>query len=72
MHIEGISRYENLEGGFWIIEGDNGRKFFPINMPEQLKTPGARVSITATILKDAFTIGMMGDPIRITGFSTIG
>ena len=71
MNIKGRSRYINLEGGFWGIESDNGKKYTPINMPEQLKTDGAKVEVEAVVLKDAMSMTMWGEVIRITSFSTL-
>ncbi len=71
LHIIGTARYIGLEGGFWGIEGDNGRKYTPINMPEQLKTNGAKVQIHAHLLEGAVSMSMWGDTIRIVSFETL-
>ena len=72
LNITGKSRFISLEGGFWAIEGDNGKKYTPINMPEQLKTNGATVRVQAQLLKGAASISMWGDAIRIISFETLG
>ena len=72
MHITGKSRFIGLEGGFWAIEGDDGKKYTPINMPEQLKTEGARVRIRGQILEGAASLSMYGEAIRIISFETLG
>jgi hypothetical protein len=72
IQISGRAVYHNFEGGFWGIETDSGEKYTPINMPEQLKMDGAQVIITAVVLKDAFTLTMWGEAIRIVGFETLG
>lgn len=68
--IKGRVVYKDLNGGFWGIEGEDGRQYFPINMPEQLKIPEARVEITA-IESDMESIFMWGDPIKIVAFHTL-
>jgi len=70
--ITGKSRYIGLEGGFWAIEADDGNKYTPINMPEQLKCEGARVSIRGQIIKGAVSLSMWGEAIRIISFETLG
>jgi hypothetical protein len=72
IQISGKAIYHNFEGGFWGIESDSGKKYTPINMPEQLKLDGARVKVTAVVLQDAYTLTMWGDAIRIVGFETLG
>lgn len=71
LNITGKSRYISLEGGFWAIESEDGRKFTPINMPEQLKTNGATVRVQAQLLKGAASVSMWGDAIRIISFETL-
>ena len=72
VNIKGKARYIGLEGGFWGIEGDDGSKYTPINMPEQLKSEGANVRVRAHILHGAVSLSMWGDAIRIVSFETIG
>ena len=69
--ITGRAIYNGTEGGFWGIES-NGKKYEPINMPEQLKTHGARVKIKAQTLEGASSMNMWGTIIRITSFETLG
>ena len=71
IQIVGKSRYIGLEGGFWAIESDDGQKYTPINMPEQLKTDGATVKVHAQILHGAVSISMYGEAIRIISFETL-
>ena len=69
--IIGTARYFDFEGGFWGIESQDGAKYTPVNMPEQLKLDGAKVKIHAEILQDAFSLSMWGESIRIIGFETL-
>ena len=71
MKITGIVRYIDLEGGFWGIEGKDGKKYLPVNMPEQLKTDGAEIEISAGQIKDMMSIAMWGEAIKIKSFHTL-
>ena len=62
--------FENLEMGFWGIVDDEGRKWLPVNMPEQLKVPGARVRIRARP-SDMESLQMWGTAIEIVSFHTV-
>lgn len=64
LKIKGKVVYENLEGGFWGIEGDNGQQYRPVNMPQAIKEKGKKVSLTATEV-DEMGIFMWGTPIKI-------
>jgi hypothetical protein len=70
MKIKGKVVYLSFEGGAYGIEDSNGRKFLPVNMPEQLKKDGAQVvcNISPT---DAETMMMWGEPVIINSFETL-
>ncbi len=71
VNIEGNIHYHDIEGGFWGILSDDGNKYMPVNMPNQLKTVGARIRVRARILQDFVSSHMWGDPIEIISFETI-
>ncbi|HZV43714.1 MAG TPA: hypothetical protein VFF90_04525 [Saprospiraceae bacterium] len=59
-----------FEGGAYGIEDDHGKKYLPINMPNQLKKDGARV--TCSVRKeDVESMIMWGEPVYITSFETL-
>lgn len=70
--IEGIVKYIDLEGGFWGIVDKEGRNWFPLNFPEQLKTEGAEVTLTLREMPDQASAAMWGTPVRILSFHTLG
>ncbi len=67
--IKGKVVHQDLEGGFWGIVGQDGRQWLPVNMPEQLKEEGKKVSLT---VKETETVGfqMWGTPIQVLSFHT--
>jgi hypothetical protein len=54
----------------WGIEGDDGRQWLPIDMPNQLKVRGERVVVTARD-SDFDSVFMWGTPIDIVTFHTL-
>ena len=54
----------------WAIEGDDGRQWLPINMPNQLKIKGEHVFVTAKE-SDFESVFMWGNPIEIISFHTL-
>ena len=44
MKITGTIVHQDLEGGFWGIEGDDGQKYKPVDaLPDAVQTDGLRV-----------------------------
>ncbi len=70
--IRGKSVYVSLEMGFWGIQTPSGKKYLPINMPEQLKENGAMVACRAVEIEDVVSSQMWGTPVKIISFETIG
>lgn len=62
--ISGKIVYQNLEGGFWGIEGDDGQQYRPVNLPKELQEKGKRVKLTATEV-DEMSIFMWGIAVKI-------
>ena len=61
----GTVRYIPLEGGFYGIIADGGKKYLPLNLPEKYRHDGLRVCFRANLRKDVATISMWGEPIEI-------
>jgi len=62
----GTIRFVDLEGGFYGINGDDGRDYYPLLMDEQYKKDGLRVAFEYEPVKDTATIQMWGNPVNLT------
>lgn len=69
--ISGKVFHKNIGIGAWGIKDNAGKEYRPIFMPEQLKSDGASVSVTAQKVEEAFSIHMWGEAIEILGFHTL-
>ncbi|HMN89197.1 MAG TPA: hypothetical protein PKD70_02660 [Saprospiraceae bacterium] len=69
-YITGKVVFQEIGSGFWGIVDDAGREWLPLNMPEQLKHVGQRVSVVAKAA-DVATVFMWGTPVQIIAFQTI-
>ena len=67
--IVGNVTYKNIEGGFYAIDGDNGSKYDPINLPESFRKDGLRVKVTARRKKDAMSLHMYGAIIEVVNIT---
>ncbi|MCP4256763.1 MAG: hypothetical protein GY774_04450 [Planctomycetes bacterium] len=67
--IVGNVTYKNIEGGFYAIDGDNGSKYDPINLPEPFRKDGLRVKVTARRKMDAMSLHMYGAIIEVVNIA---
>ncbi len=70
MKIKGKVVFLSFEGGGYGIIDDAGRKFLPVNMPNQLKKDGAHV-ICSVRPADIASVMMWGEPVYIYAFETL-
>jgi len=67
--IVGTVVHKAIEGGFYAIDGDDGRKYDPINLPESFRKDGLRVIVTARRRTDAMSLHMYGAIIEIVNIA---
>ncbi len=60
----GTIHYEDLEGGFYGINADNGEKYLPLYLDDTFKTDGLRINFSA-YPASVSTIAMWGTPVRL-------
>jgi hypothetical protein len=62
---EGTIKFINLEGGFFGIISDGGKKYYPINLNESYHIDGLRVKFEGKIRDDIATTYMWGYVLEI-------
>ena len=67
----GTIRYQDLEGGFWGIIGDDGTKYDPMELGPQFQKEGLRISFQATPETDMMSTHMWGTIINLTQIEII-
>lgn len=70
MRITGKVVYLSFEGGAYGIIDQSGKKYLPINMPNQLKKDGAEVKCSVRPA-DVASMVMWGEPVYIYSFETL-
>lgn len=65
LHFDGSIAYKEFEGGFWAVDADDGRKFFPLNLPETFRQDGLKVRVEANEKSDVMDVHMYGTVIEI-------
>jgi inhibitor of cysteine peptidase len=61
----GTIQFNDFEGGFYGIVGDDGESYDPINLPKEFKEDGIRVNYTLKILEDQAGIHQWGTIVEI-------
>lgn len=69
MTIIGKVVYKNLEGGFFAIEAEDGRKYNPMGLPQDFQKDGLRVKVKARPRPDAMSTQMYGVIIEIVNIT---
>lgn len=67
--ISGTVTFQRLGTGFWGIIDDQGNEWRPVNLPEQLKMEGKKVTLTVKETDD-LSVFMWGTAVEVTGFNT--
>jgi hypothetical protein len=65
IHFVGEVKWIPLEGGFYGIVAEDGRKFLPLNLPERFCKDGLKLRVRGMIRKDIVTFRMWGKPFEI-------
>lgn len=67
----GTIRFQEIEGGFWGIVADDGRKFDPMGLDAKFQKEGLRVRFEATPDSDRMSTHMWGTIVNITHIEKI-
>jgi inhibitor of cysteine peptidase len=61
----GTIQFNDFEGGFYGIVGDDGENYDPINLPLEFEEDGIRIKYTLKILEDQVSIHQWGTMVEI-------
>jgi len=62
---KGVIKYIPLEGGFYGIVTEQGKRYMPLNLSAEFKKDGLKVKFKARIKKDVSSSQMWGEPVEI-------
>jgi len=63
--LPGTVRYISVEGGFYGIVGDDGKRYDPVNLSASFRENNLRVRFRGKILKDRVSFHMWGELFEI-------
>jgi hypothetical protein len=64
--------YVRLEGGFYGIIGNDGKRYYPLNLPEEYRVDGLTVRFEGVLRSDVATFHMWGTPIELRNIEVLG
>ena len=66
LHLTGQVEFENTNGGFFAIIGDDGVKYQPTNLPHKMRTNGLPIKFDATVNDNIVSIFMWGTIVDVS------
>jgi hypothetical protein len=63
--FRGTVKYLQLEGGFFAIYADDGKKYTPTNLPKAYRIAGLVVEVEGQILTDMMSFQQHGDMLKV-------
>ena len=63
--VSGVVRHIDLEGGFYGIVTEDGRRLDPVNLPDAFKRDGLPVRVRVEKTREQASIRMWGELVRI-------
>ena len=67
--FRGVVRLNRLEGGFWELSTDNGKRYQLSGGDAGLRKEGLRVAVEGSVDKNAMTIGMTGPVLVVKTYA---
>ncbi len=65
MKLTGRVAYRDLEGGVWVLEGDDGRTYQLAGGDRKIKKDGQRVEVEGGVDAKALTAAMVGPVFNV-------
>jgi hypothetical protein len=63
--------YRDLEGGVWVLEGDDGTTYQLAGGDRKIKKDGQRIEVDGQIQRDAMTLQMVGPVLNVASYRFI-
>jgi hypothetical protein len=67
----GTVKRNDLEGGFWELQADDGERYQLTGGDDALRKDGLRVEVHGQVDKKAFGIGMTGPVLEVKSYKTL-
>ena len=71
MKLTGRVVYRDIEGGVWVLEGDDGRTYQLAGGDRKIKKDGQRIEIEGDVARDVMTAFMVGPVLNVATYRFI-
>ena len=70
--LTGTVEHVELEGGFWGVIGDDGKRYDVVNLPKEFRTQGLRVRFVGRLRPDRVSFHMWGVIVEVISIEKLG
>lgn len=71
MKLTGRVVYRDIEGGVWVLEGDDGTTYQLAGGDRKIKKDGQRVEVEGDVARDLMTFAMVGPVLNVDSYRFI-
>jgi len=68
MKLTGTVSLRDLEGGVWVLEGDDGRTYEIVGGDRRLRTKGQRIQVEGEVDAGAASLAMVGPVLKVKSY----
>ena len=68
MTLTGRVVFRDIEGGVWVLEGDDGRTYQLAGGDRKIKKDGQRIEADGEVDRDALTAAMVGPVFTVASY----
>lgn len=65
VEVTGVIRFQDIEGGVYLLETEDGGRYQLLDLPEEFRKEGLAVRATIRIQSDLMTTGQTGTPAHV-------
>lgn len=70
--VKGTVEHVELEGGFWGVMGDDGKRYDVVNLPKEFQKQGLRVKFVGRVRPGQVSIHMWGVIVEVISIEKLG
>jgi len=71
MKLTGRVVFRDIEGGVWVLEGDDGRTYQLAGGDRKIKKDGQRVEVEGDVARNVMTFAMTGPVFNVASYRFI-
>lgn len=69
MQIKGTVKKEDLSGGVWVLDADDGNRYQLMGGDGKLLKDGQKATVEGAVDKNAMGIGMVGEIFKVKSYT---